>query len=122
MDIKVLRDTILLSDRDDVIRLYIYAKLADWNIKPYEHDIDIILELYKMGGYSNKQEQSNFISTCLSKKFKRTSQSVRNTLSTYTNLKVFRKRKWLSLIVSEDFIPPINCDKLVITPSISHKH
>jgi hypothetical protein len=120
MEIKVLSDKILLGERSDVIRLYIYAKLMEYGIKPYEHDVNIILELYIIGGYSNKKEQSKFIQTCLEKRFKRTEQSVRNTLSKYTSLKVLHKPRSLALILSEDFLPEIICDKLVLQPLISH--
>lgn len=122
MEIKILSDKMLLEDKKDVLRLYLYSKLLQYRIKPYENDISILLELYQFGGYNNSEEQNNFITTCLEKKLKKSAQSVRNTLSKYTKLKVLHKPKNRVITLSDEFIPPVNCDKLVLQSTISHKN
>lgn len=122
MEIKVLQDKILLKDKKDVLRWYLYGKMLQYGIKPFENDLNILLELYKFGGYNNAEEQQNFIQLCLDKKLMRSGQSVRNTLSKYTSLKVLDKPKSRILRLNEKFIPRVDCEKLVIQPLISHQN
>lgn len=120
MVVKSFSDIVLLSTRKEVLRVHLYFKLVQLGIRPFENDIDIILELYDFGGYSNTEEQARFISLCLERGFKRSAQSVRNTLSKYVNLGVFEKPKNTVLYVSDKFIPKVEADKLVLEHRISH--
>lgn len=122
MDIKQFSDKILLNDSRDVLRLHLYTKMLQNGIKPYENDIDILIDLYLFGGYNNPEEQSTFIQACLEKGLKKSDQSVRNTLSKYTVLKVLYKPKNTVLSVSEEFIPKVDFDKLVLTHIVSHNN
>lgn len=120
MDIKSLKDIVLLNKKDDVLRFHLYLKLLQFNIKPIENHIDIILELYKQGGYSNSEEQNVFIKKCIDKKLRKSNQSLRNLLSEYVIKGVFKKSKNCSLSLKEEFIPKIDCKKLVLNYMISH--
>ena len=120
MLIKSISDKVLLKGKRDVLRLHLYLKLLEFGIRPFENDMEIILELFEFGGYSNKEEQSKFIDLCLEKKLKRSHQSIRNTLSKYVGLGVFEKPKNRNLKVSEEFIPRVICDKMVLQHTISH--
>jgi hypothetical protein len=120
MEIKVLQDKILLQEKKDVLRWHLYGKFLQYNIKPFENDLDILLELYEFGGYDNAEEQSLFIERCLTKGLRKSSQSVRNTLSKYTKLKVLDKPKNKKIHLSDKFIPQVKCDKLVLQPLICH--
>lgn len=120
MLIKSFKDTILLDSRLDVLRIHLYTKLLQMGIKPFENDIDIILELYSFGGYSNADEQRKFIRICMDKLFKRSDQSLRNTLSKYTTLGVFERIRNSSLKISDRFLPSVECDKLVLQHTVSH--
>jgi hypothetical protein len=120
MERKAFSDTVLLSDLRDVLRVHLYFKLIEKGIRPFENDIDIILELYLFGGYANSHEQNEFINVCISKHFKKSKQSVRNTLSKYVGLGIFKKQRNASLVVSEDFIPNVKFDQLVLLHAISH--
>lgn len=120
MDIKSFSDTVLLEEKRDVIRLHLYFKLLQFGIKPFENDIDIILELYLFGGYSNSDEQTKFIDMCMKKGLKKSVQSVRNTLSKYVSVGLFDKPKNTILSVNEKFIPKVLCDKLVLEHRVSH--
>lgn len=120
MIIKSFLDKVLLPDKKDVLRIHLYLKFLQYGIQPYENDIDIIIELYCFGGYNNAQKQDEFFDLCLEKKYKKSKQSIRNTLSKYTNLGVFEKPRNTSLSVSSKYIPPIQFDKLLLQHTVSH--
>jgi hypothetical protein len=119
MIIKSFPDIIVLPTKRDVLRVHLYSKLIEFGIPPFENDIDIILELYHYGGY-NDDTQKGFFDICLEKKYKKSVQSVRNTLSTYTSLGVLEKPKNKQLFVSDKFIPTVECDLLVLEHKVSH--
>jgi hypothetical protein len=120
MEIKAFTDRVLLPEKKDVLRIHLYFKLVQYGIKPFENDMDIILELYLFGGYNNTAEQSSFIKTCMEKKLKKSAQSVRNTLSKYVGLGVFDKPKNAVLHLNAKYIPHVECDKLMLQHVISH--
>jgi len=120
MNIKAFADKTLLPTRKDVLRVHLYFKLIQHNIKPFENDIDIMLELYTFGGYDNAEKQAKFINLCMEKKLKKSHQSIRNTLSKYVNAGVFNKPRNTVLSLNEKFIPRVECDKLVLQHTISH--
>lgn len=120
MQIKAFTDKVLLPDRRDVLKVHLYFKLVQHGIRPYENDMNIMLELYMFGGYKNSEEQGKFIDICMQKKYKKSRQSVRNTLSKYVGMKVFKKPKNKMLSLNEEFIPKVECDRLVLQHIISH--
>ncbi len=120
MDIKSFADKVLLGEKRDVLRLHLYFKLLQFGIKPFENDIDIILELYFYGGYKNSEQQAKFIDICMEKELKRSKQSVRNTLSKYVSIGLFDKPKNTTLHVNEKFIPNVSCDRIILEHKISH--
>lgn len=120
MNIKAFSDKVLLPKRKDVLRVHLYFKLLQYGIKPFENDMDIMLELYLFGGYRNAEEQAKFINLCMEKGLKKSDQSVRNTLSKYVSMGVFEKPKNTVLNLSEKYIEKVDCDKLVLQHVISH--
>ncbi len=120
MVIKSFLDKVLLPDKRDVLRVHLYLKFIQYGIQPFENDIDIVLELYCSGGYNSADKQEKFFDMCLEKKYKKSKQSIRNTLSKYTNLGVLEKPRNTSLSVSSKFIPPIEFDRLLLQHTISH--
>ena len=120
MKIKSFSDKVLLTKKRDVLKYHLYLKFLQNNIKSSENDIDIIIELFLFGGYNNSEQQSRFINLCIEKNYKKTDQSVRNTLSKYTNIGIFEKPKNTILKVSNTFIPSTDFDKLIINHIVSH--
>lgn len=120
MVIKSFSEKVLLNDRKDALRLHLYTKFLQHGIRPFENDIAIIIELYCMGGYTNEEKQGEFFHLCMTKKYKKSEQSIRNTCSKYTSLGVLEKPRNLSLHVSEKFIPTVEFDKLVLQHIVSH--
>ena len=119
MIIKAFPDTIVLPTKRDVLRIHLYSKLVESGIQPFENDIDMVLELYCFGGYT-EENQKKFFDTCLEKKYKKSEQSIRNTLSKYTSLGVLEKPKNRHLFVNDKFIPNIKCDLLVLQHKVTH--
>lgn len=120
MEVKAFTDKVLLPDKRDVLRVHLYFKLIQYGIKPFENDIDIMLELYMFGGYTNTEEQTTFIDICLKKGLKKSTQSLRNTLSKYVSMGIFEKPKNTILYMSERFLPQVKCDRLILQHMISH--
>lgn len=120
MVVKSFSDRVLLKKRIDVLRLHLYMRFLQYGIKPFENDMDIIIELYMFGGYNTPEGQSKFIQTCLKKKLKKSDQSIRNTLSKYVSLGIFNKPKNSTLFINENFIPKVDFDKLILQHTISH--
>jgi hypothetical protein len=120
MIIKSFLDKVLLPEKRDVLRVHLYLKFLQYGIPPYENDMNIVLELYCFGGYNNSLKQDEFFDLCLEKKYKKSKQSIRNTLSKYTNLGVFEKPRNTSLSVSSKYIPHIEFDRLLLQHTISH--
>lgn len=120
MVIKSFLDKVLLPDKRDVLRIHLYLKFLQYGINPYDNDMNIVIELYTFGGYSNSQKQEQFFDLCLERKYKKSRQSIRNTLSKYTNLGVFEKARNTSLSVSAKFIPSIEFDRLLLQHTITH--
>lgn len=120
MEIKALKEKVLLMDKRDVLRIHLYFKLVENGIRPFENDMDIVLELYMFGGYSNVEEQTRFIQSCIKKGLKKTPQSLRNTFSRYVRMGIFNKPKNTILYVNEKYLPKIECDRLILQHIISH--
>lgn len=120
MVIKSFLDKVLLPDKRDVLRVHLYLKFLQYGVQPYENDINIVIELYTFGGYTNSQKQEEFFDLCLDKKYKKSRQSIRNTLSKYTNLGVFEKPRNTTLAVSQKYIPQIQFDRLLLQHTVSH--
>lgn len=120
MEIKALKEKVLLEEKRDVLRIHLYFKLVENHIKPFENDMDIMLELYLFGGYSNTDQQSQFIDMCIKKGLKKSSQSLRNTLSKYVSMGIFDKPKNTILYVNERYLPKVECDRLILQHIISH--
>jgi hypothetical protein len=120
MVIKSFSDTVLLQEKRDVLRVHLYFKFIQFGIKPFENDIDIIIELYIFGGYTNSDQQNRFIELCIAKGLKKSPQSVRNTLSKYVNMGIFEKSKNTHLKLNDNYIPKVEADKIVLQHKISH--
>lgn len=112
MSFCIIEDSIVLKSRDELISAHIYMQFKKHNIHFSENDINVIVELYKMNGYKNEEEQVLFFKNCLDKYYKSGAQSIRNTLNKYTKAGFLSKPKNLQRFVNKDFIPDIDSDKV----------
>ncbi len=112
MSFYIIQDNITLGSKDELIAAHIYMQFKKHNIHFSENDISVIVELYNINGYHNKEEQDAFFKTCIEKKYKSVAQSVRNTLNKYTEAGFLSKPKNLQRFVNKDFIPDIQNSKI----------
>lgn len=116
----MISERLLLKDRKDVLRVHLYCMILNKGVVPYEKDLDVLIALYEMGGYSNGEEQAKFFSDCIERKFKRTIQSIRNTLAKYTEIGVLKRPRNKKRFLSEDCLPSVTTNKIILNHQISH--
>lgn len=116
-----IEETITFKDKEELISIHFYLQLKKHNILISPKDLGLLVELYKAGGYSNKEEQALFFQTCLDKKFKKTVQSVRNTLNKYTEKGILIKPKNSQRVISSDFSPAYSETRLGIIYKMTHQ-
>lgn len=121
MNVNKIAEVMLLKDKRDVLRIHLYSKLIQKDIIPYDKDLDVLINLYEMGGYSNEKEQTQFFNSCINKKYKKSIQSIRNTLALYTEIGILNKPKNKKRFVSESWIPSSMDSILFLDYKISHK-
>lgn len=105
--IPVIEDKIRLRSRRDVLRLFLYTKLVERGIDFSGSELDVLMELYNIGGYENIDTEKEFFNACIEKKFRRSWQSVRNVLTRFVNLGVVKKPRIHQRSVSSDFLPVV---------------
>lgn len=120
MNINKVAEVLLLKNKRDVVRIHLYTKLIEKGIIPYDKDLDVLINLYEIGGYSNEREQTQFFNSCLNNKYKKSIQSIRNTLAKYTEIGILKKPKNKERFVSEKWIPSSFDSKLFLDYKISH--
>lgn len=118
--IKAIKDTVLLEEKDQVLKVHFFIKMLQKGIRPFERDIDIIIELYNFGGYTNSEQQARFIDSCIKKGYRKSVQSLRNTLSKYVSMGVFEKSKNTTLKISDLYLPKMEFSKLILIYTIGH--
>lgn len=116
-----IEETIIFDDKDELLSAHLYLQLKKRGIHISPKDLALIVELYNQGGYSTKFEQDRFFDSCLSKKFKKTTQSIRNTLNKFTKIKVLSKDKNYERYINKDFLPTLNDSKMGFIYKMTHK-
>ncbi len=116
-----IEETITFPEKDSLISTHFYLQLRKHDIPISPKDLGLLVELYKIGGYSNKEEQAQFFDTCLRKRYKKTVQSVRNTLNKYTEKGILLKPKNSQRFISESFSPAYNNTRLGIIYKMTHQ-
>lgn len=112
MSFYILEDNIILNNKHDLVCAHIYLQFKKDGVSFSENDINILAELYISNGYKNKAEQDLFFKMCLNKKYKKSFQSIRNTLNNYTNLGFLLKPKNLQRFVNVSLIPKIDAGNI----------
>ena len=56
-------ENIIFDNKDDLIFTHFYLQTRKKNIETSPKDISLLVELYKQGGYNNKEEQEIFFKT-----------------------------------------------------------
>ena len=116
-----IEENIIFKERDTLISTHFYLQLKKIGINASPKDLGLLVELYKAGGYSNREEQDAFFQSCIEHKYKKTVQSVRNTLNKYTEKGILLKPKNSQRYISEEFAPSYNNVKLGIIYKMTHE-
>lgn len=110
--IPVLEDKIRLRSKREVLRLFLYTKLIEKGIVFSSSELDVLMELYEMGGYYDIDNELSFFNQCIDKKYRNSLQSVRNVLTKFVNLGVVKKPKIHKRFISEDYLPQIDSEQV----------
>jgi len=105
--IHFIKEKIELDSLDDVIKLHMLVKSYQLGYQLSQADINTLCELYKTG-YG-----SDFYSNCISKKFFKTKQTVRNSIGKMTKLKILTCNKRGERLIDEKFCPKVTEDQLI---------
>lgn len=116
-----IEENIVFKERDSLISTHFYLQLKKYDIDASPKDLELLVELYKLGGYSNKQQQNEFFQACIEKNYKKTIQSVRNTLNKYTEKGILLKPKNSQRYINQKFAPSYSDVKMGIIYKMTHE-
>lgn len=98
---------LILNTKKDVIKVVLYVKMLINNIKPFENDLDILFELFEMGGYSGDEEKSTFYEMIIEKKLRRSSDSLNNKLTEFVTNGILSRCGKNCLRFNDDYLPTL---------------
>lgn len=108
MQLQVINEEIILKSKRDVLRLHLYTKFLEKSIIATNTELDVLMELYDCGGFQSKEQERDFFTSCISKGYRTTDQSVRNVLAKFTKNGVLDRPKLHHRSIKDDFIPAID--------------
>lgn len=110
--IPVIEDRIQLPSKRHVLRLFLYTKMIQKEVPFSESELDVLIELYEIGGYYDTDKEMEFFERCISKHYRTSTQSIRNVLTKFVNAGVIKKPKIHQRYISEEFLPQIESPTL----------
>jgi hypothetical protein len=111
-DIPVIQDKIKLNSKREVMKLFLYTKLLESNIKCSHKELEVLMELYEFGGYHNQEQEALFFAKCIDCKYRNSDQSIRNVLTRFKGYGVVEKPKIHQRHISTTYLPDIQSDKV----------
>lgn len=120
--IPVIEDKVRLRTKRDVLRLFLYTKLTEQGIQFSETELDVLMELYDIGGYYDIDREAEFFQNCIKEKYRNSRQSIRNVITKFVNYGVIKKRGIHQRFLSPDYLPsmPINTSQIGLMFFVSH--
>ncbi len=106
MNIPIDKRLVCIKDRHNLVKLYFYIHYV--HVKGLgitDCELDIMSYLFIQGGYNNKIDCDKFLEGCVDRGYKRSIQSVRNSLSKLTSLKLLGKSNNNNRVVLDVSIP-----------------
>lgn len=108
-NIQIIEDFITLPSKRDVLRLYLYTKLLENQIKATDTEIEVLMELYDFGGvYEGIDQEKAFFDLCIKKNHRRSYASVGNVLSKFVLNGVLLKPKKHHRQLNDMYLPRIS--------------
>lgn len=119
----IIRDDIKINNLLDLIRIHFYIKMIEKNINSIQlsnRELSIVCELYAFGGLLVRGDLKRFTDICVDKKLleRANIQSIRNVLGKARFLGVIRRPKANKWIISNDYLPQLDSDKLIFKYTI----
>lgn len=105
--INFYKEKIELGDVDNVVKLHMLIKSYQMGYHLSKADIDTLFELYKYG-YG-----PDFYKNCVTKKFFKTEQTVRNSIGRMTKLGILYYKKRGERFVNDKFVPKVTEQKVI---------
>lgn len=105
--INYFRENIELKDRDAVIKLHMIVKIYQGGYKLSAAELDTLFELYKTG------YNPTFFKNCISKKYFKTPQVVRNAVIRMTKMGLVTYKKRGVRHINENLVPKITESKVI---------
>ena len=106
--IQLFKEKLELREKDDVIKLHIMIKSYEKGFNLSEADIDSLIEL-KNTGYN-----SEFFENCITNKFYKSEQTVRNAVAKMTNLGILSYKRRGERNINKEFLPDISEEKVIM--------
>lgn len=118
----VIKDDVKINNLSDLIRIHFYIKMIEKGVdikKLSDRELSIICELYNYGGLLVKEDLKIFTQNCVGKDLSEDSiQSIRNVLGKARAIGIVRRPKANKWIISNDYLPPLDSQKLIFKYTI----
>lgn len=106
--IPVIEDKVRLRSKREVLRLFLYTKLTEAGIQFSDSELDVLMELYEVGGYYDTTKEVEFFDNCIRSEFRTSYQSIRNVLTKFVNAGVIKKPRIHQRYISSDYLPTVD--------------
>lgn len=95
----------LLKNKNEVLKVYLYIKMLQKGISPFENDLDVLSELFFFGGYEGDKEKKEFYKLLISKKLRGSDQSTSNKLTEFYEKGLILRPEKNTVKLNYEFFP-----------------
>ena len=100
----VINKKIIIEKERDIVLIHLYIQGLSKKVYISEGIRELLYEIYKCGGISDKEEFDIFVKNCIGETSIKTLKSIRNTLSKCVKLGLIINRGKYSKVVSPEWI------------------
>jgi hypothetical protein len=106
----LIREDLKFSEKTKVLKVYLYTKMIDKGLIPFDNDLNILSELYFFGGYKGDKYKKEFYKILLNKKLRGSEQSIHNKLTDFHELGLIKRTDKNCVDLNYDFFPEVLYD------------
>lgn len=99
---------IILGNKKDVIKVVLYIKMLQHGLRPFENDLNILYELFAIGGYEGDKEKEEFYKTVIDNDLRKSNDSINNKITEFVAKGILARVKKNSIRFNEEFLPTLN--------------
>lgn len=107
MSVDLIKDNIRVIDKTEALRLHLLIKSFQKGLNLSGSDINSLVELSEIG-YT-----AEFFTSCVTKGYYKSEQTVRNAIAKMTNMGILYYRKRGERKINEEFLPKTLSDKVM---------